>query len=991
MKERIRYAALFAILCIMPLMTACSPQTDTTDPLSNYSVDVNVPFATNSAGYQTAKPDAPAYTISTQQAVKIVGWMNESMDASQQDAYTELSLGSIGTAVKNLQKRLIELGYMSGTASGTFDQATAQAVRLFESAYSQKQTGTASPLMQVYLFSNNAKIYTGTSLNTPTPTPYTGGIVQLERGNTGNQVVRLQNRLIELGYLSGSASGIFDINTENAIKEFEAAYGKQRTGVATAALQTTLYSGGAYRYGQTAPTYTVSTQNTEQTDEFPPLQYGSRGDDVKLLQQRLKELGYLSGKADGIYGNATVKAVKAFEAAYNQKQTGVATSAMQKHLFSNSAKPYSPIVVTPTPVLDMYRTLSNGDYGDEVVALQTRLKQLGYLSGKADGFFGDNTEKAVKAFEARYGRMQTGIATPTMQQYLFADDALKNSSSANTQTEYVALSEGSYGTSVLALQKRLIQLKYLAGEADGLYGQSTINAVKAFEKAHGRAQTGVASVAFQELLYSDEAESNSAYVDASAYTRLKNGDKNDAVAKLQRRLIELGYLTGTVDGYFGDGTEAAVRAFENAYNQPQTGIATPLLQSYLFSENALRNPNGEVAVSYATLNEGDSGEAVKRMQTRLIELGYLSGKADGKFGDATEKAVKKFQKALGLTETGRATSALQKELYSESAPAYQDTSIVTVNRKAKVTAKETYVYSAITAQQPIGVLYKGTEIMVLRTSGEWAEIQNDAGSIAYAKKADFALVVEDEDEGDFAFSGEIQNVNKTAYINRDGVIVYKTPNTSSEMLGKLKTGVAVTWLRTNGDWAEVMNSAGDVGYMNKAYLAVSESVLPGQSEYTPLRNGNTGEKVKEIQRRLKALGYFGGDIGGNYLTKTTAAVKAFQKAIGLEPTGEATVALQEILFSYAAPASGQFDSVETRSYPVLTIGMENEYVGEMQLKLIGLGYLNASDCKYASFDKGTEKALVAFQQAMGFTYADGVASPEIQAFLGSDAANELAN
>ena len=41
--------------------------------------------------------------------------------------------------------------------------------------------------------------------------------------------------------------------------------------------------------------------------------------------------------------------------------------------------------------------------------------------------------------------------------------------------------------------------------------------------------------------------------------------------------------------------------------------------------------------------------------------------------------------------------------------------------------------------------------------------------------------------------------------------------------------------------------------------------------------GCKGEDVKEIQRRLKTLGYFSGTIGGNYLTKTETAVKAFQK------------------------------------------------------------------------------------------------------------------
>ena len=49
--------------------------------------------------------------------------------------------------------------------------------------------------------------------------------------------------------------------------------------------------------------------------------------------------------------------------------------------------------------------------------------------------------------------------------------------------------------------------------------------------------------------------------------------------------------------------------------------------------------------------------------------------------------------------------------------------------------------------------------------------------------------------------------------------------------------------------------------------------------------GCKGEEVKEIQRQLKALGYFNGVIGGNYLSKTQAAVEAFQADNGLEVTG----------------------------------------------------------------------------------------------------------
>ena len=194
----VRYAFPVLVVVLMLILVGCGPKTDTTDkdPLSDYSVDVTLPFPTSGAVSAT---QTPGYTIRPDASIKILGWMNEQLDSTVQDPYTELSLGSMGTAVRNLQKRLIELGYMSGTASGTFDQATAQAVRLFEAAYGRTATGVASQLMQVYLFSDSAKNYTGIEPITTQQT--SAGYQQLERGSAGTDVTRLQNRLIELGYM----------------------------------------------------------------------------------------------------------------------------------------------------------------------------------------------------------------------------------------------------------------------------------------------------------------------------------------------------------------------------------------------------------------------------------------------------------------------------------------------------------------------------------------------------------------------------------------------------------------------------------------------------------------------------------------------------------------------------------------------------------------------------------------------------------------------
>lgn len=70
---------------------------------------------------------------------------------------------------------------------------------------------------------------------------------------------------------------------------------------------------------------------------YPVLEVGSKGDDVKKLQARLIELNYLSGSADGIYGNGTSGAVSAFQSAAGLSVTGVADVDTQTALFAEDA------------------------------------------------------------------------------------------------------------------------------------------------------------------------------------------------------------------------------------------------------------------------------------------------------------------------------------------------------------------------------------------------------------------------------------------------------------------------------------------------------------------------------------------------------------------------------------------------------------------------------------------------------------------------------
>lgn len=88
---------------------------------------------------------------------------------------------------------------------------------------------------------------------------------------------------------------------------------------------------------------------------------------------------------------------------------------------------------------------------------------------------------------------------------------------------------------------------------------------------------------------------------------------------------------------------------------------------------------------------------------------------------------------------------------------------------------------------------------------------------------------------------------------------------------------------------------------NDEVEADGDEIEEVEGPHVELSYGCHGEEVKEIQRRLKELGYFDGTIGGNYLVKTTAAVESFQKDAGLQIDGVVDVATRSKMFAVDAP------------------------------------------------------------------------------------------
>ena len=136
------------------------------------------------------------------------------------------------------------------------------------------------------------------------------------------------------------------------------------------------------------------------------------------------------------------------------------------------------------------------------------------------------------------------------------------------------------------------------------------------------------------------------------------------------------------------------------------------------------------------------------------------------------------------------------------------------------------------------------------------------------------------------------------------------------------------------------------------------------STYIDLQRGDSGYRVRELNKRLKDLYYLEGEVGSSYNSATVAAVKRFQQEVGLKQTGVATAAVQKELFARTAP--------EYSGYITLRRGDDNDRVEAMQLRLTKLGYHDGRTDGY--FDKATQNSVKKFQLAVGLP-VNGVADP----------------
>ena len=619
-----------------------------------------------------------------------------------------ISSGSKGDAVVRLQIRLKELGYYTGAVDGAAGSATVSAVKAFQKKNGLTQTGTADAATQKLLYAANALTAKATATPKPTATPttiptnppteakatfpfttYTTASVNLRKAaSTSSQRLLTVPKGAEITVLA--ISGDF-LNVKY----------KSYTGYIVAD-----YASVPAQY---APGKALSTDADAQ-QHYAYLQTGSTGKNVSVLQEALRELEFYAGAADGSYGANTAAAVKAFQKKNGIRQDSIASPEVQKLIFEgkplNARGKKVSVAILPNYAVEEF---SVGDKGWQVTELQNTLKALGYYTAATpSGVYDTATQNAVKKFQTDHKLTVDGVAgkktmrllsllavTPTPSPKAAAVVPAATSTPL-TAKNVVVMKNGTKGTEVTKLQYRLMELGYYNCRADGVYDSDEIEAVKEFQRKNGLSVDGVAGLETQKAMYAASAVaaftplpvasvSPTPIVASTPYPvnqTLKTGSSGELVSALQTRLKALGYFTGTVDGQYGSGTAQAVKNFQRANGLNPDGVAgTQTLTRLYVSGTAIAaatpkptatpKPSATTAATAVKINakllkRGDSGAAVKALQQRLVQLGYLTA-ADGIYGPKTVNAVAAFQKQNGLTADGVAGTMTLNRLSSSSA------------------------------------------------------------------------------------------------------------------------------------------------------------------------------------------------------------------------------------------------------------------------------------------------------------------------------------
>jgi peptidoglycan hydrolase-like protein with peptidoglycan-binding domain/beta-N-acetylglucosaminidase len=256
----------------------------------------------------------------------------------------------------------------------------------------------------------------------PPASAYAATAQLLRYGSRGADVADLQRKLNTLGYSCGPVDGVFGSRTRSAVMAFQRAHHLQVDGIVDAATLSELAKALAHSNSSKSGSNSSSSSGGDARTKTPasapkypgkPLAIGSSGSNVTLVQQQLNKLGYNCGTPDGVYGNQTAAAVRAFQRDHHVNVDGVVNAQTWTLLFSQPSRQPSQggsTTTTTYTAYDVYNHQIAGPFTKQADAINALVKTN---NGSPGGYVKDSSGHVVyrQPYFAAYDRNNNLLGT----------------------------------------------------------------------------------------------------------------------------------------------------------------------------------------------------------------------------------------------------------------------------------------------------------------------------------------------------------------------------------------------------------------------------------------------------------------------------------------------------------------------------------------------------------------------------------------------------
>ena len=514
--------------------------------------------------------------------------------------------------------------------------------------------------------------------------------------------------------------------------------------------------------------------------------------------------------------------------------------------------------------------------GATVSKVQTELKALGYYYGQITGNAGPKTVAAIKSFQGKNGLTADGIAGPQTIAKIDAAYEAKGGSSSGSGSSASGLKLNSKGTDVRNLQQDLTTLGYYWAEITGNFGAKTETAVKRFQEENGLTADGVAGTKTLNAIAAAVARKGGTPASGgNAGTTLKLNSQGTKVSQLQTDLKQLGYYSAEITGNFGEKTEAAVKAFQKAKGLTADGVAGTKTLNAIAA--AVDKAGGSSSGSSSTnMKLGSTGTAVSALQQNLTTLGYYYGDVTGHYGNLTQQAVKKFQKAKGLTQDGVASTATLNAITSALKNAGVDVGPGTVATTLREGDKGTAVTELQTMLKKLNYYYGSVTGSFGSLTKQAVRKFQDANKLTVDGVAGPATINKlrtltggSADSG--SSSGSTVTTDKSyGKITKDNVYLRSSYSTSSSAKASLSSGklVRITKTYTVGGvkWYYITVNIGSYTY--NGYVRSDMMTTISEAEYN--KEGGDSDNSAGDQETIGMIKVTGNNVSLRYQPSTSA-------------------------------------------------------------------------------------------------------------------------